>query len=130
MKRLIEFPLQEGGTMLVEVDEPEGFAETTMRGGVVKAARPSEIVDKAKDTFEDALDKIKPAAQSIIDKLRELHDAPDEIGVEFGIKLSAEAGAFIASAGVEANYTVTLKWTKSSAAARRHKKYSMSKPPL
>src|SRR5512135_613557 len=112
MKRLVEFPLQEGGTLLVEVDEPEGPAETTMRGGVVKAARPGEIADKAKDTFEGALDKIKPAAQSIIDRLRELHDAPDEIAVEFGIKLSAEAGAFIASASVEANYTLTLKWVK------------------
>ena len=126
MKRLVEFPLQEGGTLLVEVDEPEGYAETTTRGGVVKASRPSEIADKAKDTFEDALDKIKPAAQSIIGKLRELHDAPDEIGVEFGIKLSAEAGAFIASAGVEANYKVTLKWTKSSASARRRKKYPIA----
>ncbi len=68
MKRLVEFPLQEGGTLLVEVDEPEGYAETTTRGGVVKAARPGEISDKARDTFEDALDKIRPAAQAIIDK--------------------------------------------------------------
>ncbi len=117
MRRLVEFPLQEGGTLLVEVDEPEGYAGTTTRGGVVKAARPGEIATRAQDTFEDALDKIKPAAQTIIDKLRALSDAPDEIDVEFGIKLSAEAGAFIASAGVEANYTVTLKWTKSPASA-------------
>jgi hypothetical protein len=125
VKRLVEFPLQEGGTLLVEVDEPEGYAETTTRG-VVKAARPVEIADKAQVTFEDALDKIKPAAQAIIDKLRALSDAPDEIDVEFGIKLSAEVGAFIASAGVEANYTVTLKWTKSPATARRHKRYPIA----
>ena len=113
MKRLIEFPLEEGGTMLVEVDEPESSAESTTRGGVIKAARPTgEVVEGAKKTFEDAIDKIKPAAQAIIDKLRELRDTPDEISVEFGIKLSAEAGAFIASAGVEANYKVSLKWTK------------------
>ncbi len=103
---MVEFPLENGGKVLVEVDEP------APEGSVVRAARPGEIADKAKDTFEDALDKIKPAAQSIIDKLRDLHDEPDEIGVEFGIKLSAAAGAFIASAGVDANYKVTLKWTK------------------
>ena len=106
MKRLIEFPLQDGGTMVVEVDEPEPT------GGVVKAARPGEVAEKAKETLEDALEKIKPAAQSIITKLRDLHDQPDEVAVEFGIKLSAAAGAFIASAGVEANYKVSLKWTK------------------
>ena len=103
MKQLIEFPLQDGSSIIVEVEQPEG--------GVVRAGRPGEVVAKAKETLEDALDKIQPAAQSIIAKLRGLHDAPDEIGVEFGIKLSAEAGAFIASAGVEANYKVTLKWS-------------------
>lgn len=128
MKRLVEFPLQEGGTMLVEVDEPEGAAEATVRGGVVKAARPSseEVVEKAKVTLEDALDKIKPAAQSIINKLRGLTDAPDEIGVEFGIKLSAEAGAFIASAGVEANYKVSLKWVKTQPPKRPKTTYRVS----
>ena len=104
MKRLVEFPLQDGNSVLAEVDEP-------MPEGVVKAARPGEVAAKAKETLEDALDKIQPAAQAIIAKLRGLPDAPDEIGVEFGIKLSAEAGAFIASAGVEANYKVTLKWS-------------------
>ncbi|HEY4720596.1 MAG TPA: CU044_2847 family protein [Anaerolineae bacterium] len=98
--------LQEGGNLIVEVDEP------APEGGVVKAARPGEIAEKAEETREDALSKIKPAAQSIIAQLRGLHDEPDEIGVEFGIKLSAAAGAFIASAGVEANYKMTLKWAK------------------
>ncbi len=30
--------------------------------------------------------------------------------MEFGLKLSAEAGAFVASVGGEAHYKVTLKW--------------------
>ena len=105
MKRLIEFPLQAGGSVIVEVDEPAPE-------GVVRAGRQGDVVEKAKATFEEVIDKIKPAADHIVAKLRGLHDAPDEIGVEFGIKLSAEAGAFVASASAEANYKVTLKWTK------------------
>jgi hypothetical protein len=70
------------------------------------------VAEKAQETLEEALDKIKPAAQSIIAKLRGLTDEPDEIAVEFGIKRNAAAGAFIASAGVEANYKGSLKWTK------------------
>jgi hypothetical protein len=109
MKRLIEFPLQNGGRLVAEVDESE------VPGRVVRvAAKPGEVAEKAQETLEDALEKIKPAAQLIIDKLHTLHDVPDEISVEFGIKLNAAAGAIIASAGVEANYKVTLKWTKSS----------------
>jgi len=34
-----------------------------------------------------------PAAQTIIQKLRALHDPPDETEVEFGRKLNARAGA-------------------------------------
>jgi len=55
---------------------------------------------------------IRPAAQTIIQKLRALHDPPDEIEVEFGLKLNAQVGAFIAAAGTEANYKVTLTWKR------------------
>ena len=104
VKRLIEFPLDDGTSVVVEVDEPEA------EGGVVKAARPGEVAERATQTFEAALEKIRPAAAAIIAKLRDLGDPPDEIGVEFGIKLTAKAGAVLASAGVEANYQVTLTW--------------------
>lgn len=106
MKRLIEFPLEDGGSILVQVDE------SAPEGGMVKAARPGEIAAKATQTFEAALEKVKPAAAAIISKLRDLADPPDEMEVEFGLKLSADAGAFLASAGAEANYTVTLTWKR------------------
>ena len=105
MKHLVEFPLEDGSSILVEVEDAE-------MGGVVRASRGSETIAKAQKTFEEAMDKVKPAASTIIAKLRSLHDSPDEIEVEFGLKLSADAGAFVASAGMEANYTVTLKWKK------------------
>ncbi|HKZ86256.1 MAG TPA: hypothetical protein VJ793_21695 [Anaerolineae bacterium] len=50
MKRLIKFPLQDGGSVIVEVDEP-------LPEGVVEAARPGEVVAKAKETLEDALER-------------------------------------------------------------------------
>lgn len=104
MKRLIEFPLEDGGSIVVEshVMEP---AE-----GMVRAGRPVEIATKASQTFEDAFEKIKPAATAIITKLRSLSDPPDEMEVEFGVKMNAEVGVFIAAVGAEANYKVTLKW--------------------
>lgn len=106
MKRLIEFPLEGGGTILVEVEQPE------VEGGLVPAAKPGQLVKKTANTFEEALERIKPAASVVIRKLRGLSDPPDEIGVEFGLKLSAEAGAFVASAAAEANYKVTLNWKR------------------
>jgi len=106
MKRLIEFPLDGGGSIVVEVDEPMPDS------GVVRAARPGEIAAKAAQTFEDALESIKPAASAIVAKLRNLSDPPDEMEVEFGLKMTAAAGAVVAAAGAEANYKVTLKWQR------------------
>jgi len=104
MKRLIEFPLEDGTTMFVEVDEPD-------TGKIIQASR-GDIIEKAHTTLEKSLEKVRPAAQSILAQLRKLHDAPDEIEVSFGIKLNAETGAILAAAGLEANYSVNLKWIK------------------
>jgi hypothetical protein len=118
MKRLIEFPLEGGGSIWIEVEEPDP------PGGVVHAARPADMLARASQTFEEALDKIKPAASVLVAKLHGLSDPPDEMAVQFGLKLNAEAGAVVAAAGAEANYTVTLTWKRgqndqSSRARRR-----------
>ena len=103
VKRMIEFPMEDGTTLVVEVEEP-------IPEGVVRAARPGEIAERAGQTFEAALEKVKPMAATVVSRLRELAQSPDEIHVEFGIKLSASAGAVLASAGVEGNYKVTVVW--------------------
>ena|SRR5271157_1400324 len=91
MRRLIEFPLEDGSSVVAEVDEPD--ARTPLKRG----DRLQESVERASHTFEVALDQIKPAAAVLISKLRAIRDAPAEVQVEFGLKLSAAAGALIAS---------------------------------
>jgi hypothetical protein len=108
MKRYIEFSSKLGTSVVVEVDEPEPEM------GEIKAGRPSAVAAKATQTLEDSLDMVKPAAEALVDKLRSLAYAPDEVGIEFGIKLSAEAGAFIASASTEANFSVKLTWKREA----------------
>ena|SRR2546428_6711675 len=100
MKRLVEFPLEEGGSVVVEVDEPD-------MGGTVRAAR-GDVIEQAKDTVEDALNKVLPAAHSVVEKLQGMR--PNEIEVTFGISMSFKAGAFI-TAGSEANFEVKVRWT-------------------
>ncbi|HKQ07601.1 MAG TPA: CU044_2847 family protein [Blastocatellia bacterium] len=108
MKRIVEVPLEQGGTLLIEVDDPE------IRTGI-RSISPTEVAEQAKQTFESALEKIKPAASAIVDKLKSISDPPDQIGVEFGIKLSAKASAFIASSDAEANFKVSLTWKRNKA---------------
>jgi hypothetical protein len=105
VKRFIEFPLEDGSTIVVEVDESEG------ERGSRRAARGSEEEpEKAPHTFEQALSKIGPATEKVITTLRGLIQKPDEVEMEFGFNLSAGAGVIIASASTEANYRITLRW--------------------
>jgi hypothetical protein len=107
LKRLIEFVQEDGTQLVIEVDEP------VPDGGVVRAARPGEVVQRASQTFEAALSRIKPMASGIVSTLQELAQRPDEIQVEFGVKPSANAGAVLAAAGVEGNYKITVIWRKN-----------------
>ena len=103
MKRLVEFPLEEGGSIVVEVDEPES-------AGTIRAARGDTIV-KAKETLEEALNNVLPVTKSLVEKLRSIGNKPDEIEVTFGVSLNTAVGAVIASASAEGNFSVTLHWS-------------------
>lgn len=107
MKRLIEFNLEDGGSVFVETDEPE-------TGGTTRASRSSKIADEAKETFEQALSKIRPATEKVLTTLRGLALSPHEIEMEFGFNMSAAAGVVIASASTTANYKVTLRWANDA----------------
>ena len=103
-KKLVEYKLDQGGAILIEVEETESERVRT------PVSRPLGVPEEATKEFEKALDDIRPVADIIVQKLKNLGSKPDSIGVEFGIKMNAQAGAFIAATGVEANFKVTLSW--------------------
>lgn len=103
MTELIAVPLDGGGAIVVEVDDPVG--------GVVKTGRPGKIVGEATQSLEAALGSVGPAAKSVLAKLREA--GPAEITVEFGLRLTAEAGAVITKTSGECNMTVQLRWSRA-----------------
>jgi Trypsin-co-occurring domain 1 len=112
MGRLVEFPLQDGTSILVEVDAAAG---PVTRG----LGDQHGVAERAQQTFEQAIARVQPAAQALVGRLRAVADAPEEIGVEFGLQLSVEAGAFIAAASSTANFKVTLTWRRSHTTADR-----------
>ncbi|MDJ1184651.1 CU044_2847 family protein [Roseofilum casamattae] len=109
MGQLVRFPLDddEQSFVYMEVDETlapprprtEGFA------GVGDNA-----VQQAKQKLGDALSTLKPVANTIIQKVRELNQPADEVEVKFGVKMSTDFGVIIASGNAEVNYEITLKW--------------------
>jgi hypothetical protein len=107
MKDVVEFVLKPGITIPVEVEDSGlDFTKVSREGGTREAS------DKAPRSFNEALERVRPMADLLIERLRELAAQPDEVEIEFGIKLSGEVGALIASTSTEANFRIKLAWTR------------------
>ena len=108
-KQLVEFQLEDGTPIVFETaDElPAGGTQRVSRGGGADGA-----IERAEQSFNQVAKRIRPAAQMVLDALRELN-SPKEIGLEFGLKFSAKAGVVVASADSEVNFKVTVKWVNS-----------------
>jgi alkanesulfonate monooxygenase SsuD/methylene tetrahydromethanopterin reductase-like flavin-dependent oxidoreductase (luciferase family) len=107
MAYLVEIPIDGAEPVLMEVAEVDE--------GAVRVARPGEVVATATESFQAALARFRPMASAVVKQLRELADRPEEISVEFGLKLTADAGMVIAKTGGEANFKVSLVWRSQPA---------------
>lgn len=95
--------------MVVEVDERDAGFESIKRG-------PKQIVHDVNQRFEDALASVREAALPALRSFRDEALQPDEVEIEFGVKLNATAGAVIAKSTVEGHLVVKLKWTREPGA--------------
>lgn len=102
--RVVEVPLADGGSILVEVDEVIDEPVLRGRGGPSPPALP------VSESFEHMVAGLGPATRALLSQLRSLADSPHAIEVEFAVKLTADAKIVIARAGAEANFRIVLKW--------------------
>jgi hypothetical protein len=116
MQHLIRYDVangHQGGAVLFETDSEAGpatrrFGDPGVSGEDTRRGIAVDLVQSARQKFEDAIAQLQPAAAVIVEKLKAVN--PGEIEVEFGVKLEAEAGAVITKAGSEAHFKITLKW--------------------
>ncbi|MGW3938884.1 CU044_2847 family protein [Streptomyces phaeochromogenes] len=104
----MEFKTDDGAVIVVEGVEDESGSRLVARAdGTVQAAR----------TFEGSLEGVRAAAESALRVFRDGSLKPDTVEIEFGVKLTAEAGALIAKSAVEGHLVVKLSWSPSGAGA-------------
>lgn len=101
MSELVRFETGQGNWLLVEMDDEAVGVDRVAR-------REPDGVIVASSRLEEAVAQIKPAIRSVLATLREL--APDEHEIEFGIKLTAEAGVVVAKTAMEGHFTVRMGW--------------------
>jgi hypothetical protein len=93
-------PLEDGeGVVLFEVDDDEALGP-----------QPVSDEDKTVRSFDEALRRVQPAVGRVLASLQEL--TPGAIEVEFGLKLTGQAGAIFAKVATEGHLRVKATWTK------------------
>lgn len=75
MTKLVQFPLREGGSIVVEVEDER-------LSGPVPAAIPGDFASRARMSFEEAVAKLGPIARTVFDQMKDLGAYPGK--PEFG----------------------------------------------
>ncbi|MGW5557860.1 CU044_2847 family protein [Micromonospora sp. NPDC003944] len=105
MADLLRFETDQG-VLLVE----EHAGTDLERVGLLDRVRP------ARQSLETALAHVKPALDAALGLVQGVSVRPDQVEVEIGVTLTAEAGAVVARTSAQGHLKVTLVWTSGVAA--------------
>jgi hypothetical protein len=109
---LLKVPVSEGSTeyVEVEVDRRELGESVQLRAGsVVEAA--------AAFSLTSSMDRVLHAVLAMLTRVRSAEHAPDEVGMELGLKVGGETGLIFAKGTAESTFTLTLTWRKPDGVA-------------
>jgi len=101
--RRIEFPLESGGTIVVEGSGTPAVGPAGRAG-----------IERAAATLRQSLGPVVDAASDVLDAFRSLPRKPDDIEVRFGVTLDAKFGAILAAGSAGVQLEVTLRWSPDS----------------
>ena len=104
MGRVLGMPLEGGGTVMIELDDDDEGTMVELPGGIDRAVEER--------TLSDALSEVSPAIDEVVHQMRSTASRPDRFTVQFGIKITEEAGAVIAREAEDANFIVTAEWDR------------------
>lgn len=102
MAEFIEYRTGTGAKVLIQKADSQEFG--------TELAGADDVVEKATESFEGALSSIVGIVDGLHTTVDSILDPPDKMEVEFALGMSAGTSAFIAKAGIEASFKVTLSW--------------------
>lgn len=101
-----EVPVDEFGTIVVEIAPIEGLHEVSA----------GDVLQNAAIAFDKVTQTIEICAKGFISHIHQMErkSRPQEVSIEFGIALKADAGVVLVHTSTEGNFKVTLKWTEKA----------------
>ncbi len=94
--RIVTYQVDDSTTVKFEIEPTPGFGP----------AGSEQVLGWVQEAVIPAVD----AAKAVLEKVKEAQ--PDQIELKFGLKASGTANWFVAKAAAEANFAVTLTWSR------------------
>jgi hypothetical protein len=116
-RQLIGVQLEpDGPVVLAEIDPSDdaGLQEEAF----ARAADVTSRLETTSRSVQEALDAVvTPTARMVMNRLEAL--GPNNVELEFGLKISGKAGVVFASSEAEGHFTVKLSWQRPRSTADR-----------
>jgi hypothetical protein len=110
MGRVVEYSTS-NGPIYLEIIGSQGVTGGLRKAGVVENAKG--YIEKAATSFEEALSNAFTAANAFVEHASKLHVQPQELNIEFGLKLSGELDFFVVSGNTESNFVIKMRWSRN-----------------
>lgn len=101
------FQLDEDAPILVEFT-PQSQTENTA------TLMRTDLEERSAEAIHHAMNTLRNMAQQVVETLNTLDNQPDQVEVEFGLKLNWEGQAAIAHTSERANFKVKMTWSQPS----------------
>jgi len=104
-RKLLELDTEDGGTILVAVDLPEG--------SVGQVSSPGEMaIEKVEQSFDAVKDLIIRGCRPLTQAFKKLHQETQAVNaeVEFGINFSGKGNIYLVETSGQASLKVKVTW--------------------
>jgi len=99
---------------VVSYDLEDGHVEIEVQGevphGIERASIGGRTVERAQVAFAEAVAVARDVADTLHASFARAASRPDEVELEFGLKLSGSSGVVVSAASIEASLRVKCTW--------------------
>ncbi|MCE3029411.1 CU044_2847 family protein [Streptomyces sp. CMSTAAHL-2] len=81
-----------------------------LTGSDLELAAGGDLVGRARVSVSEALDQVRPVLARVVETTRDL--GPQEVEIQFGLKMGGETGLIIAKGTAEVNFAVRMVWRR------------------
>ena len=113
MVQLMKVALDDNTVIYLEVSSGDlDVEDANVIEDISRPSRKKHVAEMPKNYIDGVTNQIEAYSSAIAKSIKKSQASPDEFEIQFGVKLSLDAGAVFAKIGAETDLCVKLSWKK------------------